>query len=91
MDATPPLSQRFATEVQALIAATETCLPRAGDDREAALQREAFRERRERAMALARRLNAAAPEEASRLDGDAWRAREALAMSLDFFRRRSGS
>jgi hypothetical protein len=91
MDATAPLSERFATEIQALILATETCLSRAGDDREAALQREAFRERCDRAVALAQQLAGASPEEASRLDGDAWRARESLALSLDFFRRRTGA
>jgi len=90
MDAAPSLTRRFATEIRALIRATETCLPGAGEDREAQLQREAFRERCERAMALASRLSTATPEEAGRLDGDAWRARESLAMSLDFFRRRSG-
>lgn len=89
MDAAPSLTRRFATEIRALIRATETCLPGAGEDREAQLQREAFRERCERAMALASRLSAATPEEAGRLDGDAWRARESLVLSLDFFRRRS--
>ncbi len=91
MDADPPLTRRFATEIRALISATETCLPGAGEDREARLQREAFRERCERALALARRLAAATPEEAGRLDGDAWRARESLALSLDFFRRRNSA
>lgn len=89
MDAAAPLTRRFATEIRALIRATETCLPGAGEDRETELQREAFRERCERALALAQRLAGASPEEAGLLDGDAWRARESLALSLEFFRRRS--
>jgi hypothetical protein len=89
MDADPPPPRHFAEEIAALISATESCLPGAGDDREARLQRQAFRERCERAVALAGRLSAASPEEAGRLEGDAWRARESLALSLAFFRRRS--
>ena len=89
MDAAPPLTQHFATEIRSLIRATETCLPGAGEDREARLQREAFAERCERALALARRLADATPEEANLLDGDACRLRDSLALSLDFFRRRS--
>ena len=89
MDAAPPLTRRFAAEVRALISATETCLPAAGEDREARLQRQAFQERCERALALARKLAAASPEEAGLLDGDACRARDSLALSLDFFRRRT--
>lgn len=89
MDAAPSLTRRIANEIRALIRATETCLPGAGNDREAQLQREAFRERSERAQALAKRLAKASPEEAGLLDGDACRARDSLALSLDFFRRRN--
>lgn len=91
MDAVAPLTRRFATEIRALIHATEACLHSAGQDRETELQREAFRERCERAQALARRLATATPEEAGLLDGDAWRLRESLVLSLDFFRRRSSA
>ena len=90
MDAVPSTRPRLATEIRALIRATETCLAGAGQDREARLQREAFRERCERAAALARRLDDATPEEAQLLDGAACRARDSLALSLDFFRRRAG-
>jgi hypothetical protein len=90
MDAVPSTRQHFATEIRALIRATETCLAGAGEDREAQLQREAFRERCVRAVALARRLDDATPEEAQLLDGAVCRARDSLALSLEFFRRRTG-
>ena len=91
MDAAPPLTRRFARELRALIRATERCLSKAGEDREAELQREAFRERCDRARALAKRLSKASPEEAGLLDGDASRALDSLALSLDFFRTRAGA
>lgn len=88
MDATPPLTWPFLEEIRELIRATETRLPGSGEDREARLQREAFAERSDRALTLASRLAEASPAEADLLDGDACRARDALALSLDFFRRR---
>jgi len=91
MDAAPTLSNRFSDEIRSLIRDTEACLANAGDDREARLQTEAFHERCERALSLARRLANASPTEASQLDGDAWRARESLAMSREFFRQRQAA
>jgi len=91
MDAAPTLSTRFSDEIRSLIRDTEACLANAGDDREARLQREAFQERCERALALARRLSNASPAEADQLDGDVWRARESLALSREFFRQRQGA
>ena len=88
MDADPHYSTGYAAEIRSLIRETEGCLKAAGDDREARLQREAFRERCERALALARQLAQASPDEVARLDGDAWRARESLALSRQFFRGR---
>ena len=89
MDAATFQPQRFQAEIGSLIDEVEACLNAAGDDREARLQREAFRERCERARSLARRLADAADSEQRLLDGDAHRLREALALSRDFFRRRA--
>ena len=86
MDAAP--TKQFRDEIHRLIRDTEACLGEAGNDREARLQREAFRERCEQALALARRLATAGPVEAGQLDGDAWRARESLSLSREFFRSR---
>ena len=91
MDAAPTSPNRFSDEILSLIRDTQACLATAGDDREARLQTEAFHERCERALALARRLANASATEAGRLDGDAWRARESLALSREFFRRRQGA
>ncbi|HHQ13898.1 MAG TPA: hypothetical protein ENK16_02620 [Chromatiales bacterium] len=79
----------FDDSINLLIADVEACLPAAGDDREAQLQREVFRERCNQALALAKRLGRAAEQERMLLDGDAYRARHALMLSRDFFWRRA--
>ncbi|MGI9330529.1 MAG: hypothetical protein ACR2QB_07395 [Gammaproteobacteria bacterium] len=91
MDAAPTPTDRFSNEIRSLIRDTEACLAHAGDDREASLQREAFQERCQQALALARRLAKASPTEADQMDGDAWRARHSLTLSREFFRRRQGA
>lgn len=89
MDAVPTLPETFGDEIRALIRDTEACLARAGNDREAELQRAAFRERCERALAVVGRLARATPAEADLLDGDVWLARESLTRSREFFLARS--
>ena len=79
----------FDDSIGKLIADVEACLPAAGEDREAQLQREVFRERCTRALALAKRMARAAGQERALLDGDIHRARSALMLSRDFFRRRA--
>ncbi len=79
----------FDDSIDLLIADVEACLPAAGDDREAQLQREVFRERCSHALALAKRIARAAEQERILLDGDAHRAHYALMLSRDFFRRRA--
>ena len=81
---------RALEEIRDLIAAADACMAGAGDDREADLQREVYRERRRRARDLARRLDGSCGVERLLLDGDLHRAREALALSCAFFRRRAG-
>ncbi|RMF98070.1 MAG: hypothetical protein D6727_03800 [Gammaproteobacteria bacterium] len=76
-------------EIRRLIAATEPCLPLAGGDREASLQREAFRERRRQARELGRRLAGCCGAEMLLLDGDIERLRRALSMSRAFFASRA--
>jgi hypothetical protein len=79
----------YSQAIARLAAEVEDCLGAAGGDREAQLQRAAFQERLTRARRLAERLGAASHAERQLLDGDAWRAREALELSRDFFRRRA--
>ncbi|MDJ0928040.1 MAG: hypothetical protein QNJ73_10370 [Gammaproteobacteria bacterium] len=80
---------RALEDIRALIADVEACLPAAGDDREASLQRQVFRERREQARALVGRLDGSCGVERMLLDGDLHRAWQALAMSRAFFRKRA--
>ena len=91
MDADLFNPQRYRAEIDGLIAAVEPCLERAGEDREARLQREAFRERCARARDLARQLECAAERERVLLSGHAGRLRDALELSRDFFSRRATS
>ena len=88
MDADSFIVDRYLAEIGGLIAAIEAQLDAVGDDREARLQREAFRERRDRARAMAERLQRAAAREHALLAGDAQRLREALRLSRAFFSRR---
>ena len=60
-------------------------------NREAAFQREAFRERCHQARVLASRLAAANRSEWSLRSGDAHRVQESLKMSLAYFRHSSTS
>lgn len=91
MDANPPRSGSFDREVRELVAAVEACLPAAPRDREGALQRAVFEERREVAVRLATRLKQASAMERTLLDGDLYRARAALALSRDYFVGRSAA
>ena len=78
----------FRDDIEQLIAEIDDCLPQAAAmDREHELQRAAYQERRSQAHHLFESLGGREESQWSRLDGDAHRIREALKLSLAFFRR----
>jgi len=81
---------KFRSEIAALIAEVEACMPStpARRDREFDYQREAFCERCRQAKMLADRLAARNHAEWSLRSGDAHRIRESLQLSLNYFRGR---
>lgn len=84
---TKPLE--FRNEIETLIAEIDACIPDASvaSDREHELQEQVYRERCSQARSLSEMLIAHGGQRWAQLDGDAHRIREALRMSLDFFRR----
>ena len=88
MAANSPQKQDFTTNITALIAEIKSCLrtARPSPDREARLQREAFRERCRQARSLANRLSAGSEQEWSLRSGDAHRIQQSLRHSLHYFR-----
>lgn len=84
-----PVSQ-FRTEIAALIAEIEACMPAEPTrrDREFNFQHDAFRERCQQAKTLAGRLGIAGRTEWSLRSGDAYRIEQSLQLSLAYFRGR---
>jgi len=79
---------KFQSDIEALIAEIEACMPSAlkNKDREFSYQHDAFRERCHQAKTLAERLGVKHRSEWSLRSGDAHRIEESLRLSLAYFR-----
>ena len=89
MSVTCTKTLEFHDEIETLIAEIDACLPACGDasDREHELQQAVYRERRTQARSLFRMMASHSNRRWAHMDGDAHRAREALKLSREFFRR----